>query len=484
MKRVLSASLIVLFGTVLLQCNNPTETVLQAAAQTSTQLPDGEVYNIDLGLSNLPDQMVYLAEFKKSNYALIDSCSAVSGSCYFSFEAGQHAGTYRIYFGRPDFMRRDAPERIFIEFLWWNESFSISADYQNISSSVSFENSLENDVLGEFKAYETEFEEMMSAMYPLIDRYPKEDEFFMEASEHFVSLQKKRDKFILELAAQYPELYASRLISSYRSLILQSGLKGEERMDYLKYHFFDKSPIEHADLLFSPIYNYKIIEYLSLYRSQTNTFSEQEEAFIEATDVIMANVSSDPDLRSFVVEYLLEGFNSFQMERVQTYIADNYVDEACTTDKVELAMQRIEAYKKMEIGAEAADIKVRSINNEAVVLSKIRSEYVVLIFWASHCEHCLRMMPKIKDWYLSDRPDNVEIVAISIDTVKANWLSFVEMMDLPWINAHEALGWEGKSASDYNIYATPTIFVLDRKRQILAKPMTYRELKRDIAELL
>ena len=92
-------------------------------------------------------------------------------------------------------------------------------------------------------------------------------------------------------------------------------------------------------------------------------------------------------------------------------------------------------------------------------------------------------MPKIKDWYISDRPANVEVIAISIDTVKTNWISYVEEMDLPWINAHEPQGWEGKSASDYNIYATPTIFVLDRKRIIRAKPLTFRELKRDVEEL-
>jgi len=198
----------------------------------------------------------------------------------------------------------------------------------------------------------------------------------------------------------------------------------------------------------------------------------------------MANVSGNAELRAFVVEYLLEGFNSFQMERVQTYMADNYVDETCTTDVVELAMQRVEGYRKMEIGAMAADFKLRDANNKEVTLSKLKNDYTVVIFWASHCEHCLRMLPKIKEWYLNERPDNVEVIAISIDTVKSNWTSVINQMQLPWINAHEPLGWEGRSASDYNIYATPTIFLLDRKRVILSKPLTIRELKRSVEDLM
>ncbi|MFC2129275.1 thioredoxin-like domain-containing protein [Bacteroidota bacterium] len=484
MKRTISVILAVILGTAMLQCNNPAEKYISGNGLTYLQEPDEDVCNVELSISNLPDQMIYLAEFEKSSYTLIDSASATNGSGYFTFEPEQHAGTYRIYFGRPDFSSRATAEKLFIEFLWWKESFTISADYRNISASVAFDNSLENDVLGEFREYEKEYEEKMSAMYPLIDRYPQEDEFFLEASEHFVSLQQDREKFIVELAAAYPDLYASKLITAYLSLILQPGLKGPERMEYLRYHFFDMAPIDQPELIYSPVYNYRIIDYLSLYRSQTNTFSEQEEAFIEATDVIMANVSADPELRSFVVEYLLEGFNSFQMERVQTYIADNYVDESCTTDLVELAMQRVEAYKKMELGAVAADIRVRSIDNVEVRLSKFKSDYTLVIFWASHCEHCLRMMPKIKNWYHSERPENVEVLAISIDTIKANWISYVREMELPWINVQEPLGWEGKSASDYNIYATPTMFILDRKRVIRSKPLTYQELKRDVEKLV
>ena len=484
MKRAFLAIMSTLLGTMMLQCNDPAVTKVSNSAESDQAVSLDEVYTIELSVSNMPDQMIFLAEFVKSAYTLIDSTKASNGSCYFSFLSGQHPGTYRIYFDRPDFVGRDTQEPLFIEFLWWNESFSIAADYRDVSSSVSFSNSAENDVLGEFRIYETAFEEKMSAMYPLIDRYPQQDEFFAEASEHFLKLQKDRDQFILDLVEENTDLYAAKLITSYRSLILQPGLKGMERMDYLKYHFFDKSQINNPSLIYSPVYNYKIIEYLSLYRSQTNTFSEQEEAFIEATDVIMANVSSDPELRSFVVEYLLEGFNSFQMESVQTYIAENYVDESCTTDKVELAMQRIEGYKKMELGAKAADFKLRDLSNEAVELSKINSEYSIVMFWASHCEHCLRMMPRLKKWYQEDRSPNVELIAISIDTVKMNWISYVQEMNLPWINVHETLGWEGKSAGDYNIYATPTIFILDRKRTILAKPLTLRELKKDLDKLL
>lgn len=485
MKRVQSFIIFIVIETIFIQCSGREENY-NPGAEISTTIATEEihVYNVDFVVDKLSDQVVYIAEFVKASYEIIDSTLSTNGSFYFSFPAAQHPGTYRVYFGRPDFNNRNAPERLFIEFIWCKETFSIYADYHDIQGSVEFENSLENEVLGEFREFEAKYEEKMTALYPLIDKYPEGDEFFSKAANHFLFLQIERESFISSLVGKYPDLYAADLTKAYLSLILQPEMKGLERLEYLRHHFFDKAPIDQPKLIYSPVYNYKIIEYLSLYRDQDNSYTQQEDGFIEASDIIMANVSADPDLRAFVVEYLLEGFNSFQMERVQTYIAENYVDETCTTDAVELAMQRVEGYKKMELGAEAADIKVRTNDNESLILSKMNSDYTVVVFWASHCEHCLRMIPRLKEWYLKDRPQNVELIAISIDTVKTNWSNYIQEMKLPWINAHEPLGWEGKSASDYNIYATPTIFILDRKRIIRAKPLTYRELKRDIEDLV
>jgi thiol-disulfide isomerase/thioredoxin len=199
--------------------------------------------------------------------------------------------------------------------------------------------------------------------------------------------------------------------------------------------------------------------------------------------MIMANVSGDIELRSFVVEYLLEGFESFGMERVQTYIVDTYVDETCTTDAVELAKERVEGYRKMKEGELAEDILIRNANDQVVRLSDLDSDYTLVLFWATYCEHCMEMMPELHRWYVEERPSNVEVFAISIDTVRSEWIRFLEVSGLPWVNSHEPMGWEGKSAADYNVYATPTMFLLDRQRKIIARPFNLRELRREVKKL-
>ena len=52
-----------------------------------------------------------------------------------------------------------------------------------------------------------------------------------------------------------------------------------------------------------------------------------------------------------------------------------------------------------------------------------------------------------------------------------------------WISAHDPLGWNGKLCSDYHIYATPSLFLLDRERTILASPSTFRQFLRALKKL-
>jgi hypothetical protein len=38
-------------------------------------------------------------------------------------------------------------------------------------------------------------------------------------------------------------------------------------------------------------------------------------------------------------------------------------------------------------------------------------------------------------------------------------------------------GWESRAVMDYYIYATPTMFLLNKDRKIIGKPLTVDELK-------
>ena len=59
----------------------------------------------------------------------------------------------------------------------------------------------------------------------------------------------------------------------------------------------------------------------------------------------------------------------------------------------------------------------------------------------------------------------------------------LENYQLDWINTHVEGSFGSQIASDYNLFATPTMFLIDAEYNIIAKPLTLEELKNNIMEL-
>jgi len=57
------------------------------------------------------------------------------------------------------------------------------------------------------------------------------------------------------------------------------------------------------------------------------------------------------------------------------------------------------------------------------------------------------------------------------------------MEPMPWIAGRDPNGWQGLLASRYQIYATPTLFLLDGKQTIMARPASFRQLQRSLKKL-
>jgi hypothetical protein len=91
------------------------------------------------------------------------------------------------------------------------------------------------------------------------------------------------------------------------------------------------------------------------------------------------------------------------------------------------------------------------------------------------------MLPKLKDWY-ADKPEGYEIIAVSIDSTKNDWQQKVCDLGIElWYNLSDLKGWDGMITEAYNIYATPTMFILNEDREIIAKPVTFSDLIRSLS---
>jgi len=232
-------------------------------------------------------------------------------------------------------------------------------------------------------------------------------------------------------------------------------------------------------LIYSDEFTNKSIEYLTYYRNPQLPMGLLEKEFEAAIDTILNKAKVNEIVYKHIVEYLLDGFKKFGFDNVIDYILENYVikDEICLNEKLETALERrIQQSRNFKIGSIIPNISIPDSSGSLIDLNKINSEKTLIIFYASWCPHCQTLLPQINEIYKSQKEKNFEVLAVSIDTSKSDWLNFVKTNNLDWINVSDLKGWGGKAVQDYYIYATPTMFLVDKNLKLIGMPKSVEEL--------
>lgn len=121
----------------------------------------------------------------------------------------------------------------------------------------------------------------------------------------------------------------------------------------------------------------------------------------------------------------------------------------------------------VKVGGTAPDFELTSINGEKVSLSQFRGQYVLIDFWASSCGSCRVENRILAEIYEDFRAEGLEIVSISADNVRDNWLKASEKDGISWVNLIDS---DSQQASTkYNVLLIPTSFLIDPKGIVIEK---------------
>lgn len=140
----------------------------------------------------------------------------------------------------------------------------------------------------------------------------------------------------------------------------------------------------------------------------------------------------------------------------------------------------------MAIGQQVPDFTLMDIHNHPVNLYSEISPYTLLPFLA----YTMQPLPIINGSFTSTvskkrfSPINqIKLIGISIDENREDWEKFSIQYPLEWVNIHAAGSFDSEIANDYNLFATPSMFLIDENHKIIAKPTTIGELEKNIGEL-
>jgi peroxiredoxin len=420
-------------------------------------------------------KVVYLLSYFGEKNRLADSARCdTTGRFSFSIPPATLASMFRVTWGKDKW----------IDLIYNRENVWFTTPADLPPDSLRFTGSVENRIYYTCMGSDQITQAKMDLLQPVLDMYPERDSFYAEASAEYESIQRKQEALLDSLVKLFPDSYALKICKVYETPYIPAALPAEMRVAYLRQHYLDNVDFTDTALLRSNAFPNKAISYLSLYSNNRLDQKALEAEFIRAVTVLMSAAAVSPEVYKYLLDYLVGGFDKYHFEDVITYMAENFKDPfSCEDQDQKSALQKkLDTFKKISTGSVAPPLEAPDAKGVPVKVADIKSPYTLLLFYSSECSHCVEMIPRVKALYDSQKPKKMEVVAYSLDTSKEAWVKFIKSEKLDWINISELKGFDSKATDDFNIYATPTMFLLDKDKKILAKPISYRELEQVLKE--
>ena len=140
--------------------------------------------------------------------------------------------------------------------------------------------------------------------------------------------------------------------------------------------------------------------------------------------------------------------------------------------------------KATAIGQPAPEISLPDPSGKIVSLSSFRGKYVLVDFWAKWCGPCRRENPNVVKAYNQFKGKNFDILGVSLDRTKADWLQAIQEDGLVWNHVSDLKYFESQAAQDYNINGIPFSILVDPAGKIIAKNLRGPELQKKLESVL
>lgn len=453
-------------------------------------------YEIKVKIPALKDSTVILAHYfgREGSFYPDDTVKLdKKGWGVFKKPTPLTGGMYLIYF----------PTRQFFDFIVGDQQkFSVEVDTSDLVKGIKFQGSVENNLFYGYKNLISTRNEIVSNQG---SSAAKEKETQADALK---KINKDITDYNMNVIRNYPKLYFSTWLNALRDVDVPDFPRDAKgvvtdsafRYNYWHKHYFDNFDLSDARLLRTPFYDGKVKYYLD------KVIPQYHDSINSELDGIITKVKGNQEVFRYTLGLLYNHYATLAnqivgMDAVFVYFAEKYYLPNSTWDnsKFKEDLQKtIDKVKPNLIGKEAPDIDLvevptnhflssrtdTSVKNSMhlgniIKIKDINAKYLVLAFWEVGCGHCKKDIPLLYDSIYPNLKDKgLKILAIQMLSnvqEKTKWVDFVNEHKLyDFINA---VPYSDKYRDLYNVYSTPTIYLLDENKKIIAKNIGIRQIE-------
>ena len=402
----------------------------------------------------------------KKDTLLIDGKKKAINIFKFELPATAKAGTYRVRYRTRGIS--------FVDFIFNKEdvSFTFHPDYPE--QAILFSKSRENIIYKNYlKDISKQQQKLDSLQIKAIENLETNlNQAYKTALKRINSIQEKYIENAKNMYV-YPFIKASLRVNSVE---IKTNL--QDYMYMVKNTFFEHIDFSNETLINSSFLVDRITDYI-FYINYSEDETTQQSLYKSALETVFTKIE-DSVFKKYIIEFLIGQFEEANNLEMIDFLFENYYNtlpKSMQNDKFKTEKLKLLA---TAIGSIAPDFSWIENGKEFQLSNLNEVNNYVLVFWSTGCSHCLKEIPELHK-FLQGKKD-IKVIAFAMERNDLDW----EKIKITLPNWHHVLGlnkWNNKTARIYNINTTPTYFVLDSNKKIIANPIALKDLETLIKQL-
>ncbi len=427
-------------------------------------------------IKNFQGKQAFLANYLGDKQYIKDTLEVVNGKTSFKADTLLPGGMYLVVL---------PPSNSYFELIIdKDQQFSITTDTTDFVSNMIINGSKENELFYGDLTFIRDQRAKATALQEKIKAVGDDNTQTASLREELKGLDKVVKDHRKKLIEENPDFLYAKVLTSIKepevpeAPVDEFGVKDSLfPFRYYRAHFFDNVDFHDERMLRTPVFYSKVLRYL-----EQLTYKHPDSINV-SIDYIISKAEKNKEVFKFLVGNLFNKYVNSKimgMDGVYVHIIEQYYlsGKAFWADEAQLKKmeERALALTPTLIGREAPNFRVQNAQEEFIHLHDVNTKYTVLYFWDYDCGHYKKVTPKLLELF-SDKLDQekVTLFSVSINGSVDTWKEKIEEYDMAGIATQDHYR---KSGFDdmYDISSIPRIFLLDKKKNIVAKQISVEQL--------
>jgi thiol-disulfide isomerase/thioredoxin len=431
-------------------------------------LPEG--YKIKFRVKGLHDTTCMIANYYGNGTYVKDTLKVdASGNFTFIAKEDLQKGIYLVVI----------TDKNYFEFIInRDKKFSMETELNDLYDKMTLKDTPENSLFYDYLAYNRNMFEKVMILEKKKEKIKDQKDSTRMINEQIVSLNSAMIKYKLELVKKYPDSFVAFFINAMKEPeipeipLLSNGRKDSTfAYRYFKSHFWDGTDFTDDRLLRTPIFHNKLKKYFD------QVLIQNADTIIKETDLYIEKARPNAEMFKYMVWFATNHYETSEImgfDRIFVHVIDIYyiTGQASWTNKTvqENLIKKANRLRPILIGEKAPNMIMLDTNNHLVSMHNLNADYLILLFWDPDCGHCEQEIPKLKEFYDTYKEKyNLEVFSVCSDTSLVKWKKTIKKKEMNWINVDGPRSLSGNYHDQYDITTTPVIYILNKKKEIIAK---------------